>query len=140
MVVAAGCYSYRPLTTPDPQPGTPVALDLNDTGRVGVAESIGPGVLRVQGSVVRATETAYVVSIAEVLGLDRRTTKWAGETVGIQRSYVATSYERRFSKGRTITVVGMVLGGATAFVLTWNLLGLGGPLSFGGGGDGGQNQ
>ena len=140
MVVTAGCYSYLPLTTPDPKPGTPVALELNDSGRVGVAESIGPGVLRVQGSVVRATETAYVVSIADVLGLDRRTTKWGGETVGIQRTYVAMPYERRFSKGRTIAVVGMILGGATAFVLTWNLLGFGGPLSFGGGGDGGQNQ
>ena len=140
MVVTAGCYSYLPLTTPDPQPGTPVALELNDAGRVGVAESIGPGILRVQGSVVRATETAYVVSIADVLGLDRRTTKWAGETVGIQRSFVAMPYERRFSKGRTIAVIGVVLGGVTAFVLTWNLLGFGGPLSFGGGGDGGQNQ
>ena len=62
------------------------------------------------------------MSISEVMGIDGRTSKWTGETVGFQRSYVAMPQERRFSKSKTIVLVSSItvaLGtSATGFLLT----------------------
>jgi len=134
--VAAGCYAYRPLTVAEPAPGTPVSLVLSDEGRVAVADSVGPGILRVDGSVVRTTDQAWVVSISEVLGIDGRTSKWTGETVGFQRSYVAMPQERRFSKSKTIVLVSSLTVALGTFIATRHLLGINLPIIDGGSGGG----
>src|SRR3989442_11964848 len=87
---------------------------------------IGPGVARVDGAVVGATDTAYVLSVSDVLGINGGRNPWAGETVQVQRAYVANSLERRFSRGRTFVVPGGAAAGGVAFLLTPNLFGLGG--------------
>ena len=135
-VVSAGCYSYRPLTVAEPAPGTPVSLVLSDAGRVAVADSVGPGILRVDGSVVRITDQAWVVSISEVMGIDGRTSKWTGETVGFQRSYVAMPQERRFSKSKTIVLVSSITVALGTFIATRHLLGISLPILDGGSGGG----
>lgn len=125
-LVLAGCYSYTPLATLDPVPGTRVSLVLSDQGRVGMGPRIGQGVARVDGAVLGATDTAYVLSVSEVLGINGSRNPWAGETVEVQRAYVSNSLERRFSRGRTLLVAGGGAAAVVAFILTRNLLGLGG--------------
>ena len=139
-VVAAGCYSYRPLTAPVPAAGTPVSLVLNDHGQAAVADSIGPGVVRVQGTLVRATDTAYVVAISGVQSVRGSITKWSGETVGLRRDYVAVPYERRFSRKRTILLVSSVAVALGVFIARRDLFGLGGPQLEPGGGGPPNNQ
>ena len=121
-----GCYTYTPLATPDPVPGTRVSLVLSDQGRVGMGPSIGQGVARVDGAIVGASDTAYVLSVSDIMGINGSRSPWAGETVQVQRAYVANSLERRFSRGRTFIVVGGAAVAVVAFILTRNLLGLGG--------------
>jgi hypothetical protein len=127
VAVAAGCYNYRPLTAPVPAAGTPVSLVLNDQGRAAVAESIGSGAARVEGTVVRATDNVYVVSVSGVQGINGRVTRWSGETVGLRRDYVAAPYERRLSKQKTILLISSVAAAFGAFFVTRDLLGFGGP-------------
>jgi hypothetical protein len=132
--VVAGCYNYRPLTTPVPAAGTPVSLVLNDQGRAAVAESIGSGAARVDGTVVRATDNGYIVSISGVQGINGRVTRWSGETVGLRRDYVAVPYERRLSKQKTALLISSVAVAFGAFFVTRDLLGFGGPQVDSGGG------
>jgi hypothetical protein len=137
----AGCYTYTPLATLDPVPGTHMALVLSDQGRVGMGPSIGHGVARLDGALVRSSDTAYVLAVSDVLGINGGRTPWAGETVQVQRAYVANSLERRFSRGRTFLVAGGAAVAVVAFILTRNLLGIGGTDANtlpGGGGTGNQ--
>ncbi len=134
---ALGCYSYQPLTTVEPAPGTSVSLELSDQGRVAVAESVGPGTRRVEGTVVRADNTTWVLSVGSVLGIDGRVTKWSGETVGVSRAYVEVPYERRYSRSRTLLLASSVMVGVAAFIATRHLLGISIPILDGGNGDGG---
>jgi hypothetical protein len=138
----AGCYSYTPLATPSPVSGTKVALVLSDVGRVGLGPQIGQGTARLEGTIVGSSDTGYVVSVSDVFGISGSHARWAGESVYVQRAYVANSMERRFSRGRTVFVAGGAVAAFATFVLSRDLLGNGGSgisnLPWGDGG--GQNQ
>src|SRR3989442_8117430 len=64
-VLLAGCYSYTPLATVAPTPGLRLSLALTDQGRVGVAPVMGAGLDRVEGTLVRVTDSSYVVRSEE---------------------------------------------------------------------------
>ena len=117
-----------------------MALVLNDQGRAAVADSVGPGVRRVDGTLVRSTNDRWVVAVSELLDIDGRRTKWSGETVGFQRAYVAIPQERQFSKRRTILLVSTVAAGLATIIATRHLFGLSLPLIDTGGDGGGQGQ
>ena len=140
LLAGTACYTYQPLTAADPAPGTPMALVLNDQGRAAVADSVGPGVRRVDGTLVRSTNDRWVVAVSELLDIDGRRTKWSGETVGFQRAYVAIPQERQFSKRRTILLVSTVAAGLATIIATRHLFGLSLPLIDTGGDGGGQGQ
>jgi len=125
-LVGAACYTYTPLATPDPAPGTQVSLVLSDQGRVGMGPRIGQGVARVDGAVVGASDTAYVLSVSDILGINGSRSPWAGETVEVRRTYVSNSLERRFSRSRTLLVSGGAAAAVVAFILTRTRLGRGG--------------
>lgn len=139
----AGCYNYTPLATPTPVTGTKVALVLSDAGRVGLGPQVGPGTARIEGTIVGASDTGYVLAVSDVFGIGGSHAQWAGETVYVQKAYVANSMERRFSRGRTAFVAGGAAAAVATFVLSRDLLGIGGSgisnLPWAGGG-GGQNQ
>src|SRR6266536_608299 len=63
-ILAAGCYTYAPLHTPEPLPETRVALVLSDQGRVGAGPNIGSRVARVEGALVGSTEREYTLRVA----------------------------------------------------------------------------
>lgn len=137
LVWASGCYAYRPVTS-TLAPGTRVALDLNDQGRVGMRSLIGPEIARVEGALVHNSDTAYVVQVLETRGLYGVTSRWGGEPVSLRREYVAGVTERRLSRPRTVVAV---LGGAAAFLafaFTRDLLGRGSGGSDPGNGGGNE--
>lgn len=137
----AGCYSYTPLATPSPVAGTKVALVLTDVGRVGLGPAVGAGTSRLEGTIVGTSDTGYVLSVSDVFGIGGSHAQWAGETVYVQKSYVANSMERRFSRGRTVFVAGGAAAAVVTFLLTRDLLGLGGGgVSILPGGDGGGSN
>ena len=136
-----GCYTYR-LMTSAPEPSSRVSLLLTDVGRVAEANTIGPEALRVEGSVVAATDTAYTLAVSGVQPIRGVFVPWSGETVSVRRAYVAQTYERRLSGARTAVLAGGATGAVLALALTTNLFGFGGsevPIVPPGGG-GGQSQ
>lgn len=138
LLCAAGCYAYVPVLSPVPA-GTRVAVDLNDQGRADLRGVVGPEIARVEGPLVHNSDTAYVLNVLHTRGTGGQLSRWSGETVSLRREYVRSITERRFSRSRT--TVGVVAGAAAvlAFILTRDLLGLGGGdvsnVPPGGGGD-----
>jgi len=138
--VAGGCYNYRPLAQ-TPPPAARVSMALTDQGRVATARSIGPGTERVEGNVLAADDTAYLLAVASVKPLHGSWTRWNGEQVSMRRDYVTGLYERRLNKGRTALVVGVGAWTLLAVMVHFDILGFGSldiPIVPGGGGDPGD--
>src|SRR5688500_14575304 len=124
LVWASGCYAYHPVVT-TPAPGTRMAFDLNDQGRVGMRSVIGPEISRVEGALVRNSDTAYVIEVWETRGMYGMASRWGGEPVSLRREYVDGVTVRRLSRPRTVVAVLGAAAAAVAFILTRDLLGLG---------------
>lgn len=136
----AGCYSFHPVVTAPP-PDTHLALVLNDRGRVGAGGSIGPAAVRVEGTLVAATDTGYVLRVSAVEGISGARQRWSGERVTMRPDYVAGVLERRFSMGRTAAAVLGAGGAVVALIATQGLGVLGGGDKTGKPpGDGGGEQ
>ena len=135
------CYTYRLVPATDIQPATRVAVVLSDYGRMEASRQIGPQAQRVEGAVLSTNDTAYLLSVWGGKPISGSWVRWSGEPVTMRRDYVAFTYERRPSRGRTILLV----TGATFTLLTimvnFNILGFGGldiPLIPGANGDTGD--
>ena len=139
-VALAACYSYTPLQTLEPVPQSRVSLVLSDQGRVGAGPAIGSGVARVEGALIGSTDSDYTLRVLGVTDIRGAQTRWSGETVRLQRTWVGNAYERRLSKPRTYLLVGAITAGFVTFAVTRQLFGGGGALIQNppGGGGGGQ--
>jgi hypothetical protein len=129
-LAAGGCYSYVPLYTA-PDPGTRVAFELNDRGRVALEQNIGPDVAVVEGLLQQKSDSELVVAISEIRSLYGDQSKWAGETVMFRPEYLRSMREKRYSRGRTYLVAGAVATGTVMFMVTRSLIGTGGGGSEG---------
>jgi hypothetical protein len=132
------CYVYSPVMTPEPQPGTRLALDLNDQGRAALVTSVGPEVARVEGALVSNGEGTYVIRVSGVLGLRGTRTKWSGETVSFREEHLSGVREKRLSGGRTAFLVGGLVGAMVGLVASTDLVGFGSNSGDGRGGEPGE--
>lgn len=128
----AGCYTLIPVTSMQPAPGTKVSVLLNDEGRMNTAQQVGPYTVRIDGELVQATESNYVLAVRDVVDIRGAHSKWTGETVPLPRSYVMTTYERRFSTPKTVLLLGTLTAAFVGLVASFNLFGFGGSSSDGG--------
>src|SRR5690349_11043775 len=80
----AACYTYAPLQVDRPTPGLGLAVDLNDKGRVAMADRIGNEVARVEGTVSDVTDSTLSLRVSEVTQLSGESTRWGGETVQLR--------------------------------------------------------
>ena len=121
-----GCYSMEPVGgSAAPQPGTELAWDINDAGRVALGGTMGPEIAQVEGRLVEKDNTEYVVAVSVVHLLRGGEQTWRGEHVRIKQEYVTSMYEKRFSKVRSIAA-GAVTVAVVALVATRSsLIGLG---------------
>jgi len=124
VVALAGCYTLVPARQSAPEPGTVVALDITDAGRVALGGLIGPEIAQVEGRVVGMDSSEYVIGVTTVRFLRGGDQVWHGETVHIKTAYVASRYERQFSAART-AALGAAAVGVVALVATKSLRGFG---------------
>ena len=133
-----GCYQYVPLAS-TPVAGIRASLMLTDQGRVGLASRIGPGVARIEGAVVTASDSDVLLAVSDVYGINGIRSPWAGESVRVERPYVAIASERRLSRAHTAIVTVGLSAVVVVLIASRDLLGFGGGDLPGGGG-GGNNQ
>ncbi|HKC39071.1 MAG TPA: hypothetical protein VKC15_05995 [Gemmatimonadales bacterium] len=124
--VLAGCYTYIPITTLQPAPGTNVSLVLSDEGRMQSVRQVGPYAMRIEGELVQASSDDLVLAVSEVVDIRGTRSKWTGETISLPRTYVMTTYQKRFSRSKTALVATAVGAGIVAIIAGRNLLGFGG--------------
>lgn len=131
MVLQSACYRYVPMQGMAPVPGERYTFAITDAGRVGLADRLGPGVLKVEGTLVRQTDDAYVVSVAGIDLLNGSSSHWTGEQVPLNTGYIGGFEKRQFSPGRTAVAVGTAALAITAFIVTRTLTGTGSPPATG---------
>lgn len=102
-----------------------VSLDVNDRGRVSLADSLGPSVNKIEGSIRQRTDSGYVLSVSSVEYVSGQRTKWAGEPLSVRDAQVGVARERRFSRWRTALTVAVAVGAVLAVALTRDLFGTG---------------
>lgn len=124
--ILAGCYTYTPIATLEPEPGTNLSLVLSDEGRMQAVRQVGPYAVRVEGALVQATSDDLTLAVSQVVDGRGTHTKWTGESVSLPRSYVLMTYQKKFSGSRTALVAVATVGGLLALIASRNLLGLGG--------------
>jgi hypothetical protein len=120
----AGCYTLQVSAPGDVTNGTQVALDISDAGRLALGNSMGPGILQVEGRLMAKENDEYVVAVSAVKLLRGGEQVWKGERVSIRTEHVTRVYERRHSRGRSIAA-GAAGAGALVYVLTRAIIGAG---------------
>lgn len=136
--VASACYVNTPLVAA-PAPGDRLDLELNDRGRVGLGENIGPAAITVAGELQEQTDSAYMIRVASVGYVNGQSNKWNGEPLTVKKDFVKDVSERKLSRGRSFLAAGILTGVVLTFALTRNLLGAGNSDREPGGG-GGNDQ
>lgn len=123
-VMGTGCYTMQPTHGEIPAPGSDVAFDVNDIGRVALGGAMGPEIAQIEGRLVSKEGGDYLVAVTAIHLLRGGEQAWTGEQVRLKPEYVGSSYEKQFSKGRTITVSALALAGFV-FLATRKLVGSG---------------
>jgi len=130
--VLVGCYTYTPIATLQPAPGTNLSLVLSDEGRMQSMRQVGPYAMRIEGELVQANPDDLVLAVSDVVDIRGTRSKWTGETVSLPRTYVMTTYQKQFSRSKTALFATAIAGGIAAIIASRNLLGFGGSGNTGG--------
>jgi hypothetical protein len=120
------CYEFVPAQTDVLLPGKPIALEINDQGRVGLGNQIGAEVRRLSGTLVSQTDQDYQLRVTELTFLNDRTSQWSGEQVRVPRQFARTVFEQKLSGGRTLMATAVSAGLIVAGILVASLSGRGG--------------
>ena len=131
--VVAGCYVHTPAPV-TPAAGSHLLLELNDRGRVGLGDSIGPSARTIEGTTILSSDSAYTLRVTRVGYLNGQSNNWTGEPLVVAREFVMNATEQKFSKSRTWLTATAVTAAVVAFISTRGLLGFGNePKETGGG-------
>src|SRR5262249_39541626 len=121
-VSLAGCFTLQPARGVTPDVGDAVAFDVNDAGRVALGGSLGPEIAQIEGRVIERKTDEYVLAVSNIKLLRGGEQVWSGEQVRIKSDYVTSTYERRFSRGRT-AAIGLAGVGLAAYLVTRSIKG-----------------
>jgi hypothetical protein len=137
MIALCGCYTYRPLATPEPAPGDRVSAQLTTEGSRELAGQIGPDVLHIEGDVVEVDSVGLNLRVREIESYRGFRSGWSGEQLHLPRQAVAGMQQRKLSVGGT----GLLAGVLTVGLYTvYRVLGGPGLFEGGSGGSGGSGR
>jgi hypothetical protein len=126
-MVFAGCYSYTPMTSPVPDAGSSIRIDLTDAGSVQLAPTIGQRVESIDGQSVTSTDTAVAVQVLATISQSGIVAHWNKERVDVPRSAIERIRGRQLDTKRSLIVGALAVTGA---LLVGKAFGL--DLRFGG--------
>ncbi len=125
VLAVTGCYKLHPVTTTEvPAVGVRVTVEINDIGRVALGGSMGPEIDRIEGRMEAKDSAGYLIAVQQVYLVRGGMQVWSGELIRLGKDQVRSFSERQFSKGRSIALGAVGVGGV-AFMLSRGLLGAG---------------
>lgn len=136
---SSACYTYAAVPTSQPLVDQTAEFRITDSGRIELNRQLGPGVLTVEGRVVRQDESGWTLRVYRLIDLRGQATTWTGEIVELPRTSVEMVTRRDFDRGRSAIATVAIAGGVTLFVLSRSLLGGGAGPEEGGGGNTGAS-
>jgi hypothetical protein len=124
-VFAGGCYRYSAIEPTAAVPDSEVRLNLTPAGSLALVSTLGVSTAAAEGRIVRLTDNGYVLAVSSTL---KRTdenpesmtrTVWAGDSVSIPRSAVASVEQRSLDRRRTTVAasVATILGVLAAKII-----------------------
>jgi len=134
-ILLNACYTYRPVSTPQPSPGTRVSAELTDDGARELSGQLGPQVEHVEGDVLAVDSNGVQLAVRQVETNRGNQVDWKGEKVIIPRAAVSGWQQHRLSVGGTSFMGGLLVG---ALYGMYRLLGGSGEFE-GSGGSGGSS-
>ena len=117
--LCTACYQYVPVRSA-PTVGAHVGLDINDDGRVALRDQLGPGVVRLEGTLRAVEGDAMIVQASNVTQIRGQPVPVDSLQVRISRGHIDHIDERRLSRTRTW----MIVGAAATIVATFLLSGV----------------
>jgi len=108
LALQIGCFSYLPVQSAPPVPAQQVGVVLNDRGRVLLGDRVGASVDRIDGKVVSRKDGTLVLDVFRVTDLRGNTATWTGERVSIPDEAILGYRARKFSKLKTLLLVGTI--------------------------------
>lgn len=124
VAVVPACYKSVPLETSTPPIGETVSFIISDQGRVSLGERMGPGLARIDGRMMGTEGDQYVIDVFRTAQIGGGTSLWAGETMRLDRAFVARLEGRQLSKTRTWLVATAVTAVVVGFIASKGLTGL----------------
>ena len=118
-----GCYESLPVQHGAPPATTRVEFLLNDQGRAALSQKLGPAVQKIEGELVDAKDSLYMVSVFRVTGFDGNSAAWTGERVALGKDHVDGYQVRRLNKTRSALVAVGVVAAVVSFFVGRSLLG-----------------
>ena len=127
LCLSAGCYSYSPLPTTDPDPGTSIEVTLTDAGSRDLTRALGPDVLLVRGRYQGDDEGGLRLAVTAVETKVGNINSWANEIVSIPTTAIASVEIRRLAAGRSLLLAGVGVAGIAAVTAMFAVAGSGSP-------------
>jgi hypothetical protein len=115
LALQIGCYSYLPVQSTPPMVAQEVGIVISDRGRVLLGDRVGATVDRIDGRVVSRQNGTITLDVYRVTDLRGSSATWTGERVSIPEEAVMGYQARKFSKFKTLVLVGAI---AMAIVTT----------------------
>jgi hypothetical protein len=102
-----------------------VAAEINDRGRVALADSLGSSPGLVEGRLLSADDSTITLAVSGVRPLRGERVPWTNERITLRRTSFDALRQRQLSVARSAAVGAGVVGGIVAFIVTLDLLGSG---------------
>jgi hypothetical protein len=123
--LVAGCYVLQPVTGAGPEPGTVMAFEVNDLGRLALGGQMGPEIAHIEGRLLSKQGDEYELAVRSVKLIRGGSQVWNGEKVTIKKEFISQTFERHFSKSQTIALSAVFVVSVYIVASKANLFGLG---------------
>lgn len=102
-----------------------MGMEVNDLGRLALGGQMGPEIQQIEGRLLSKNPEQYEVSVKSVKLIRGGNQVWNGERVTIKREYISQTFERKFSKNRTVALSAVFVVGVYVLISRLELIGLG---------------
>jgi hypothetical protein len=102
-----------------------MAMDVNDLGRLALGGQMGPEIAHIEGRLVSKESDEYEISVKSIKLIRGGDQVWNGERIRIRKEYISQTYERHFSKSKTIALSTVFVVSVYLVARQANLFGLG---------------
>lgn len=105
VVLASGCFAYRPADPTGLRTGEAVRVELTSSGAQELTQQVGPRVESMNGRVLGPRDSTLVLAVSQLTRSRGMEEFWTGDSVAVPVRGVSSLLVRRFDRNRTLLAV-----------------------------------